>query len=96
METDPFDMSLGDLGVKTTHGRGHTAEEIANMATDKLISVSDTAPEPIRAQAHAFKNQCHKIIAYYMREAIQSDRTTLINELNRQGHEDVAEIIRRL
>ena len=49
METDPFDMSLGDLGVKTTHGRGHTAEEIANMATDKLISVSDTAPGPIRS-----------------------------------------------
>ena len=62
METDPFDMSLGDLGVKTTHGRGHTFAEVAEMATDKLISVSDTAPEPIRAQAHAFKNQCHTII----------------------------------
>jgi len=37
-----------------------------------------------------------KLIAYYMREAIKSDRTTLINELNRQGHGDMAEIIRRL
>ena len=46
METDAFEISIGDLGVKTTHGRGHTVDEVADMATDKLISVSDTAPEP--------------------------------------------------
>ena len=96
METDPFDMSLGDLGVKTTHGRGHTAEEIANMATDKLISVSDTAPGPIRAQAHAFKNQCRFIIAYYMKEAINNHMCTIGNQLEAQGHKDLANIIRRL
>ena len=96
METDPFDMSLGDLGVKTTHGRGHTAEEIANMATDKLISVSDTAQEPIRAQAHAFKNRCRYVIAYYMKEAINNHICTICNQLEAQGHKDLANIIRRL
>ena len=49
MQTDKFDISLGDLGVKTTNYRGHSIEEVAEMATDKLVSVSDTAPEPIRA-----------------------------------------------
>ena len=96
METDPFELSIGDLGVKTTHGRGHTIAEITNMATDKLISVSDTAPEPIRAQAHAFKNQCHKIIAYYMKEAIDNHICTLCNQLEAQGHKDLPNIIRRL
>ena len=96
METDPFELSIGDLGVKTTHGRGHTVAEIADMATDKLISVSDTAPEPIRAQAHAFKNQCHRIIAYYMKEAINNHMCTIGNELESQGHKDLANIIRRL
>ena len=96
METDPFDMSLGDLGVKTTHGRGHTAEEIANMATDKLISVSDTAPEPIRAQAHAFKDICRYVIAYYIKEAINNHICTICNQLEAQGHKDLANIIRRL
>ena len=66
METDAFEISIGDLGVKTTHGRGHTVEEVAEMATNKLVSVSDTAPDPIRAQAHAFKKTCHFIIAFYM------------------------------
>ena len=28
METDPFELSIGDLGVKTTHGRGHTVDEV--------------------------------------------------------------------
>ena len=96
METDPFDMSLGDLGVKTTHGRGHTFAEVAEMATDKLISGSDTAPEPIRAQAHAFKNRCRYIIAYYMKEAINNHICTICNQLEAQGHKDLANIIRRL
>ena len=46
METDPFELSIGDLGVKTTHGRGHTVEEVAEMAPDTAsvedITVADT------------------------------------------------------
>ena len=96
METDSFKISVGDIGVKTTHGRGHTVEEVAELATNKLVSVSDTAPEPIKAQAHAFKNSCHFIIAYYMREAIKNHMCTIGNQLEQQGHKDLAEIIRRL
>ena len=96
METDSFTLSIGDLGVKTTENRGHTVEEIAEMATNKLVSVADTAPGPIKAQAHAFKNKCHFIIAYYMREGIKNHMCTIGNQLEQQGHKDLAEIIRRL
>jgi len=96
MHTDKFEISIGNLGVKTTNHRGHTPEEIAEMATDKIISVSDTAPNEIKAQAHAFKNVCYKIIAYYMREAIKNHMCTIGNQLEQQGHKDLAEIIRRL
>ena len=96
METAPFELSIGDLGVKPTHGRGHTIAEITDMATDKLISVSDTAPEPIRAQAHAFKDRCRFVIAYYMKEAINNHICTICNQLEAQGHKDLANIIRRL
>ena len=96
METDSFTISIGNLGVKTTHHRGHTPEEIAEMATDKIISVSDTAPNEIKAQAHAFKKQCHFIIAYYMREAIKNHICTICNQLEKQGQKDLANIIRRL
>jgi len=96
METDSFELSVGDLGVKTTHGRGHPVEEIAEMATNKLISVSDTAPGPIKAQAHAFKNKCRMIITYYMKEAINNHMCTISNPLASQGHKALANIIRRL
>ena len=96
METDSFELSVGDLGVKTTHGRGHTVEEIAEMTTNKLISVSDTSPGPIKAQAHAFKNRCRFVIAYYMKEAINNHMCTISNHLESQGHKDLANIIRRL
>ena len=96
MQTDEFKISIGNLGVKTTHGRGHTVEEVAEMATNRLVSVADTAPDQIKAQAHAFKNQCHRIIAYYMKEAVNNHICTICNQLEAQGHKDLANIIRRL
>ena len=96
MQTHKFEISLGDLGVKTTNYRGHSIEEVAEMATDKLVSVSDTAPEPIRAQAHVFRELCQKVIAYYMKEAVNNHICTICNQLEKQGHKDLANIIRRL
>ena len=96
METEQFETTLGDLGVTTTDYRGHSIEEVAQMATDKLISVSDTAPEPIKTQAHAFRELCQKVIVYYMQEAVNNHICTLCNQLEKQGQQDLANIIRRL
>ena len=96
METDAIELSVGNLEVKTTHNRGHTVEEVAEMATNRLVSVADTAPDQIKAQAHAFKNKCRMIITYYMKEAINNHMCTIGNQLEAQGHKDLANIIRRL
>jgi len=90
------DVTVGNLGVKTTHHRGHTIEEVSEMAINKIISISNEAPAPIRAQAHAFKDACRKIIVYYMQEAINNHICTICNKLEKQGHDDLANIIRRL
>ena len=89
-------LTVGNLGIKTTHHRGHTIEEVTNMATDKIVSISDTAPAPIRAQAHAFREACKQVVAYYMAEAIKNHMCTICNQLEQQGHKDLANIIRRL
>ena len=96
METEQFETTLGDLGVTTTDYRGHSIEEVAKMATDKLISVSDTAPEPIKTQAHAFRELCQKVIVYYMQEAVNNHMCTICNLLEKQGQKDLANIIMRL
>ena len=96
METDSFTISIGNLGVKTTHGRGHTVEEVAEMATNKLVSISNDAPAPIRAQAHAFRDACKQVISFYIQEGIKNHMCTICNQLEKQGHKDLANIIRRL
>ena len=90
------DTQIGSLGVTTTDNRGHTVEELADMATKKIISISDQAPAPIREQAHAFEKVCKKVIAYYMQEAVNNHMCTICNLLEKQGRKDLANIIRRL
>ena len=90
------ETKVGNLGVTTTDYRGHTIEEVADMATKKIVSVSDEAPAPIRDQAHAFEKVCKKVIAYYMQQAVNNHICTICNLLEKQGHKDLANIIRRL
>ena len=96
METDSFVISIGDLGVKTTHNRGHSVEEVAEMATDKLISISDGADPMVKAQEHAFRNRCKNVIAFYIKAGIENHICTVCNQLEKQGHSDLAKIIRSL
>ena len=84
------------VGVQTTHNRGFTPEELSQDCVSKLISVSDSTHPAIRDQANAYKTQMERTVAYYMREAIRSDRTTVYNALIDAGHPKLAELIRRL
>jgi len=84
------------VNVQTTEGRGFTPEEVAERCVEKLISVSDSAHPAIRDQAKAFQRHMEKVVAFYMREAIRSDRTTVYNAIKDAGHPELAELIRRL
>jgi len=82
--------------VHTTDKRGFTPEEIAERCADKLISISDTADPVLQQQARAFRTAMVKVIAFYMQEAIQSDRTTIYNSLIDAGQPQLANAIRSL
>lgn len=84
------------VGVRTTDKRGFTPEELAEQCVAKIISVSDTAHPGLRDQAHAFSRHIEKVVAFYLRQAIRSDRTSVYNALNDAGHPDLADLIRRL
>jgi len=96
MQTDKFEISIGNLGVQTTNNRGHTVDELSEMATNKLISISEDVDPVVKAQAHAFRDRCKLIIAFYLKEAINNHICTICNQLEKQGHSDLAQIIRRL
>lgn len=91
-----INSAVGSVMVHTTTGRGFTPEEVAERCVQKILHVSDSATPEVKAQAEAYRNQLLAVITLYMKEAIRSDRTTIINALNRAGQKDVANHIRSL
>ena len=87
---------VGSVTVMTSENGGHSPEQIADLALNKIMMVSENAPPVIRDQAIAHREKLREILIYYMNKMAQSERTTLWALLQKQGHGDMAEIIRRL
>ena len=90
----PKDKPIVD--VKTTSNRGFTPEEIAEDCVKRIISVSTNVDPVLRDQALAYAKDIERVVAYYMKEAINSDRTSVYNAIMDAGHPKLAELIRRL
>lgn len=86
--------SVGTATVMMTSGRGHTPEELTERCVAKLISISDTADPMVQAQAHAFKDKVRTLILHYMKQAVASEHTTLINRFNAAGHPELVALLR--
>ena len=82
--------------VHTSDNKGFSPEEVASRCADKIIQVGDNAPIEIQEQARAYKEHIEKVIAFYMKAAIKSDRTTVVNAIKNAGQEKLAELIRRI
>ena len=50
----------------------------------------------VKAQAEAFRDAIKQVVLMYIKQAIASDRSTVAGLLDKQGHRDMADIIRRL
>ena len=90
------DFVLGKVGVTTPEGKGHDPEFWAAQATKKICDISDGAPDHIKQQALAFQNQVYTVILYTIKNAIKSQNTTYANLLEKQGHSDMAKILKEL
>jgi hypothetical protein len=89
-------MQMGPVEVMATSGRGHSPEALVDLCMRRLMSVSDTAPEPIKAQAIEFQERIRPLLLHYMQQAIRSDRTTLHNQLREAGQHEAAALILKL
>ena len=90
------ESGLGQISVATTVNKGHDPEFWAQAISDRVVSVGGNCHPAIAEQAEAFKEAVRATVLHYIKEAIKSDRTTLIAELERQGHKDMADILRSL
>jgi hypothetical protein len=87
---------LGSVVVKTSEQGGLNNEQIADLAVEKIASVSEDAPPHLKQQAKLFKEQLKGIIHHYLLLARKEERGTIIQALRSSGHKEMAEYIRRL
>jgi len=83
----------GSVVVMTTNNRGFTPEEVAERALDKIIYVGGNSHPVIRDQAEAFRENIRQVLVFYMKEAINSDRTTIAARLREAGHPELIKIL---
>ena len=89
-------VTVGEVIVKTTNKGGFTPEQVAEMAVEKIIHVSDGTVAPLRDQAHAFKGHIEANLCHYMKFAIEQERATLCAELRKAGYDDLAKHFRSI
>jgi hypothetical protein len=86
----------GIVTATTTSHTGLTPEYWADRCLARIVHVSDSSESVIADQARAYRERIRATLTHYIRNAIKSDRTTLYNLFIQQGHQDMAEILRKL
>ena len=87
---------LGVVDVITTENRGLNTEELSNMALNKILYCGQDLHPLIKDQAFAYRDQIKEILVQTITRAQNSERTTLYNLFKQQGHEDMADILRKI
>ena len=87
---------LGIIEVYTTNEGGHPVDFWAKRCIERIIVVSEDAPENVKKQINDFKNNIEKVIEQYMQNAIKSDRITINNQLEKADLKEAADLIRKL
>jgi hypothetical protein len=90
---DAIGMGVFKVDVAISGGC-HPAEFWAKQASDKIMSVSDTAPPEIREQAVAFKNRIEAVVLYYIKEAVKENNSMVLKTLTDAGHPQLADLLR--
>jgi hypothetical protein len=74
MNDDFAASGIGKVTVATSSNGGMPPEYFAERIVEKLIFVGDNAPEPIKAQALAYREKMRAIVLNGLQQAIMSDR----------------------
>ena len=88
-----MDGNVGFVTVTATVNRGMNAEECAESAVRKIVSVSMDSPMPIREQALAFRENIKNILIHYFKKVARSERTTVKAILEKEGYFELAKHI---
>mgnify|MGYP003150829874 CR=1 FL=1 len=76
---------VGQVQVFTSNNTGHSPEQIADMAMNKIMMINEKAPPPIKDQAVAYRNNIRDVIVYYLKQMAKSERTTILGVAQETG-----------
>lgn len=96
MLTVNMGVVTGQVGVVTSDEGGLSTDQITDLFLDKAIYVSENAPEPIKEQAKAYREALRTLIVETINFTRKQERATIAHTLMMSGHEDLADIVRRL
>jgi hypothetical protein len=71
---------IGNVFVQTTDHRGHTVEEIAERAANRILSADS-------------KEALHYWLVKYLSEAQAAERRMICKKLDQQGYAEIAHLI---
>jgi hypothetical protein len=74
------EVQIGQVLVQTTDHRGHTVEEIAERAVNRILR-ADT------------KEALHYWLVKYLTEAQKAERESICKKLDKQGYAEIAHLI---
>mgnify|MGYP003133115885 FL=1 len=89
-------MDVSSVNVMTSDEGGHSSEQITNLAMDKIMRVSDSAPPAIKEQANVFKENIRNVLFQYIELARQEERATIANRMAKAGQTEMADLVRRI
>jgi hypothetical protein len=84
---------IGNPIVVTTTDRGMNAEEWAELAVKRIVSISADTPMPLREQAIAYRDHIKALLIDYFHKVAQSERSTIKVILEQQGYSEIAKNI---
>lgn len=93
---DLGNAEVGSVNVMTSNEGGLSNEQVVDLVLDKILLVSNNAPPVIKEQALVYKNQIREVLYSYVEFTKRQERATITQTLLKAGHEDLANIIRRL
>lgn len=92
----PSEIKVSTVSVMTSDDGGHSTEQIVELAMDRILKVSDTAPPPIKEQAEAFQQNIRQVLYHYVELARREERGTIAHRMAKEGHESIADLVRRI
>jgi len=92
----PTEIKVSSVNVMTSDEGGLSSEQVVELAMDRILKVSDTAPPAIKEQAEVFQNNIRQVLYYYIELARREERGTIARRMANSGHNDIADLVRRI